>query len=256
MSAGRGVRAERGGRGAERGADFWSRRRAAVAAEEAHETREARPPEPEAEALDALPDEEALAALGLPDPDTLGPGDDFAAFMGRAVPATLRRRALRRLWTSNPTLANLDALVDYGQDFGDAATSAGRVATAYEVGRGIARRFERLVDAAADDTPGDGDGPSDGALSADAGARPEASALEPRADGAKPSMAAGDDAVSPTATGARADPDPSGGPELADEAIPDRPPAPGGTARATDTTPSRAAIAPRRMRFAFAEGSA
>ena len=244
-----GVRAERGVREAERGADFWSRRRAAVAAEEA---REARPPEPEAEAPDALPDEEALAALGLPDPDTLGPGDDFAAFMGRAVPATLRRRALRRLWTSNPTLANLDALVDYGQDFGDAATSAGRVATAYEVGRGIARRFERLVEAASDDAPGGGGASSDRASVTEPVTE---AAAWPEADGTELSPTGGDPA-GPTGTEAPAAPA-ERAMSTGDDAISDRSQAPGGTAP-TKGAPSAppAAVAPRRMRFAFAEGSA
>ena len=49
-------------------------------------------------------DEELLARLGLPDPETLVKGDDFSRFMSTAVPEHLRRRALRRLWRSNPTL--------------------------------------------------------------------------------------------------------------------------------------------------------
>ena len=37
-------------------------------------------------------------------------GDDFSGFMARNVPDHLRRRALRKLWVSNPVLANLDGL--------------------------------------------------------------------------------------------------------------------------------------------------
>ena len=128
---------------------FWSRRRAAVAAEATHAEA---PVEPMPEVVEPRDDAEILAALGLPDPDTLRPGDDVAAFMARAVPAHLRRRALRRLWTSNPVLANVDSLVEYGGDFTDAGVKAGIVATAYEVGRGMTRHVERLAgDARADE---------------------------------------------------------------------------------------------------------
>ena len=131
------------------GLDFWSRRRAAVAAEEVVAAApEAAAPEAAAPEMAEIDEAEALRELGLPEPETLGPGDDFAAFMGRAVPAALRRRALRRLWTTNPTLANLDAMVDYGGDFTDAALASRRVATAYEVGRGMARHARRLAEAA------------------------------------------------------------------------------------------------------------
>ena len=81
-------------------------------------------------------DEEILQELELPDPDTLGKGDDFTAFMKSAVPTRLRNRALRRLWLSDPTLANLDELLDYGDDFTDAATVVENMQTAYQVGKG------------------------------------------------------------------------------------------------------------------------
>ena len=80
------------------GADFWSRRKARVEAEAEAEALAARAAEEAArEAAQAgKTDEEICADLGLPDPDTLGPGDDFRAFMARAVPERLRRRALQR----------------------------------------------------------------------------------------------------------------------------------------------------------------
>ncbi|MGF1444986.1 MAG: DUF3306 domain-containing protein [Pikeienuella sp.] len=84
-------------------------------------------------------DAELLEELGLPDPDTLAPGDDVRGFMAEAVPARLRNRALRRLWRGNPVLANLDELVDYGDDFTDAATVVENLASAWQVGRGYLR---------------------------------------------------------------------------------------------------------------------
>lgn len=99
-----------------------------------------------AEELDLLSDDELLEHLDLPDPDTMQQGDDFTAFMKEAVPARLRNRALRKLWLSNPALANVDMLVDYGDDFTDAATVIPGMTTAYEVGKGIVRKIEELAE--------------------------------------------------------------------------------------------------------------
>ncbi len=119
--------------------DFWSRRRAAVAAEKAaEEAAEQKRLATEAEAaLAEKTDGEILDELGLSDPDELKPGDDFAAFMSRAVPDRLRRRALRQLWLSNPTLANVDGLLEYGEDYTDSATVLGAVTSLYEAGKGM-----------------------------------------------------------------------------------------------------------------------
>lgn len=131
--------------------DFWSRRRAAVRAEAKAEAaaqqavEEARLAADRARAEAEKTDEELLQDLGLPDPDMLKPGDDFAAFMQKQVPERLRRRALRKLWTSNPVLANLDGLLDYNDDFTDAATVLPDLRTAYEVGRGMYEHVRRLA---------------------------------------------------------------------------------------------------------------
>ena len=96
---------------------------------------------PAAEPPDAAPDDrtddQILAELDLPDPATLKPGDDITGFMQAAVPARLRRAALRQLWRSNPVLANLDELLEYGEDYTDAATVVENLQTAYRVGRGF-----------------------------------------------------------------------------------------------------------------------
>ena len=102
--------------------DFWARRRAGVAAEAKAEQDavEAKVLAEEHAALEELSEAEMLAELDLPDPDTMVQGDDFSVFMAKAVPDQIRRRALRTLWRSNPVLANVDMLVDYGEDFTDA----------------------------------------------------------------------------------------------------------------------------------------
>ena len=127
--------------------DFWSRRKSAVKEEFEEERRQAeikRASEIQVE-LDVKTDEEVLKELGLPDPDTLEPGDDFKVFMKEVVPERLRRRALKKLWLSNPLLANVDGLVDYGEDFTDAAVGAGFVETTYQVGKGMLKHIEELA---------------------------------------------------------------------------------------------------------------
>ncbi|NNU80380.1 DUF3306 domain-containing protein [Halovulum dunhuangense] len=123
-----------------RSGDFWSRRKARVAAEEAAEAKAAEATEEsrDRDALESMPDEEALEKLGLPDPDTLQAGDDFSAFLRGAVPERIRRRALRRLWISNPIINAHDGLTDYADDYrAMAEASSGVVATVYQVGKGL-----------------------------------------------------------------------------------------------------------------------
>jgi hypothetical protein len=129
--------------------DFWSRRRAGVKAEaEADARAQAVTPPEEHMRSDA----EILAELDLPDPDTLISGDDVAAFMARAVPEHLRRRALRRLWRLNPVLANLDGLNDYDGDFTTGSVPTGMLQTSYQVGKGLRAHIEALA-AQAEETP-------------------------------------------------------------------------------------------------------
>lgn len=117
-------------------ASLWSRRRAAVAAEEAADLAQQ---EEQAlqEAQAGKSDAELLAELELPDPDTLKPGDDFKAFMSKAVPEHLRKRALQKLWRSNPVLACVDGLNDYDEDFLTGSTGNGPISTTYQVGKGL-----------------------------------------------------------------------------------------------------------------------
>jgi hypothetical protein len=65
--------------------------------------------------------------------------------MSKAVPDRLRRRALRRLWLANPALANLDGLLDYGEDFTDSATVIENMQTAYQVGKGMTEHVLEMV---------------------------------------------------------------------------------------------------------------
>ncbi|WP_171122964.1 MULTISPECIES: DUF3306 domain-containing protein [unclassified Ruegeria] len=127
--------------------DFWSRRKAAVQAEADAEllTAEEQAISAQKAELEEKTDVEILAEFNLPDPDQLQAGDDVSGFMAKAVPDRLRRRALRRLWRLNPVLANVDGLVDYGEDYTDAACVIENLQTAYQVGKGMLAHVEALA---------------------------------------------------------------------------------------------------------------
>lgn len=126
---------------------FWARRRAAVQAEAEADIRaqEEAMLAARAEALAERDDAEILAEMGLPDPESMQRGDDFAAFMSREVPERLRRKALRTLWRSNPVLACVDGLNDYDDDFTIGATGNGPIKTAYQVGKGMMYHLEAMA---------------------------------------------------------------------------------------------------------------
>lgn len=125
---------------------FWDRRRAAVAKEAEAETRVALAREEAAAQaeLAECSDAELLERFNLPDPDGLKRGDDFTAFMVKAIPDHLRRRALRKLWVSDPVLACLDDLVDYADDYTQ-ASAVTKFSTSYQVGKGLRRHVEELA---------------------------------------------------------------------------------------------------------------
>ena len=153
----------------------WSRRKRATPEPAAQPL-----PEPEAPIEIAEPETEEeetalLEQLGLPKPESLGEGDDFAPFMKAGVPEFLRKRALRVLWRSNPVLANLDGLNDYDDDFNAPELTQKVLATGYQVGRGFVKK---VVEALEDDDPEET--PDDDALSVDNEvAELDSKALEP-----------------------------------------------------------------------------
>ena len=123
--------------------DFWSRRRAGVEAEaQVDEALEAgRLAEVEQAELAERSDDEILAELDLPEPEALQSSDEVRDFLNSAVPQRLKTRALRRLWRLNPILANVDGLVDYGEDYTDAAMIIENMQTVYQVGKGMLTAF-------------------------------------------------------------------------------------------------------------------
>ncbi len=71
--------------------------------------------------------------------DKLDYESDYTQFMDKSVSSADRHKALRKLWVSNPVLANMDGLDDYCEDYTDAAVCLpkGVMKTAYQYGRGF-----------------------------------------------------------------------------------------------------------------------
>lgn len=98
---------------------------------------------------DAAPsDEPRFAVEDLPEIDSLHAESDFTAFLRDGVPEELRRTALRRLWRLDPVFSDLDGLLEYGEDYTDAATVVENLKTAYRVGRGFISDEEAAAEAA------------------------------------------------------------------------------------------------------------
>jgi hypothetical protein len=189
----------------------WSRRKAAtrtapkapnpereMASEAAELPETAEPRDPAAPTGPRAPDDRdaAVDLEALPDIDSLTYESDFTAFMRKGVPPELRKRALQRLWRSNSTLANLDGLVEYGDDYTKIGTAKQVVRTAYQVGRGMLERIEPQA-------PGE-PAPPGAPLTADA-ARPPTQTEPGVPEAAAPgpdrlAAPAADEAVSATAT--------------------------------------------------------
>lgn len=78
----------------------------------------------------------------LPDLEEMDAASDFTPFLKKGVSEQLQRKALRKLWLSDPVLANVDGLLDYGDDFTDAAMVIENMKTVYTVGRGMVPKPE------------------------------------------------------------------------------------------------------------------
>lgn len=124
----------------------WSRRKTEARTETGGATvglqheEEAGQAETETEHVDPGP--ATLDPATLPDIDKMGPGSDFSIFMQAGVPPALKTKALRKLWRVKPELANLDGLLDYGEDLTGSFKVVDHLKTAYQVGRGFLKDNE------------------------------------------------------------------------------------------------------------------
>ena len=91
------------------------------------------------------------AKISLPPVETLHAKSDFTPFLKEGVPSLLKRAALRKLWKSDPTLANLDGLNDYDEDF--VKMSIGKVVkTAYTISQKFIETKEELTSKKSEET--------------------------------------------------------------------------------------------------------
>ena len=81
----------------------------------------------------------------LPPIDELTAESDYTVFLGKNVPEAIKRAALRKLWLSDPVLANLDRLNDYDEDYSIVDTVVTAVRTSYQVGKGYVEEAEEAV---------------------------------------------------------------------------------------------------------------
>ena len=87
-----------------------------------------------------LTDAELLEKYDLPDPATVTEESGLERFLnGEGLPGRVRQMALRRLWRLNPLFGVIDDMVEYGEDYTDAATVIEGMKTAYTVGKGYAK---------------------------------------------------------------------------------------------------------------------
>ena len=64
-----------------------------------------------------LTEEEQAYVETLPPVEELNKDSDFTGFMDKRVPEFLRRRALRKLWLSDPAFSFLDGMNEYDEDY-------------------------------------------------------------------------------------------------------------------------------------------
>jgi hypothetical protein len=97
-------------------------------------------PAPQASAPVASPSSDERSEIrpeDLPPIEELTAESDFTPFLKAGVPEELKKLALRKLWRSDPVFANLDGLVEYGEDFGALFRNPGPVSTLFRIGRGM-----------------------------------------------------------------------------------------------------------------------
>jgi len=87
-----------------------------------------------------LSDDELLEKYELPDPNDINEEAGLDRFFDGNTPERLRQMALRRLWRINPFFGIVDDMVEYGEDYTDAATVIDGMQTAYQAGKGYLKK--------------------------------------------------------------------------------------------------------------------
>ena len=113
-------------------------------------------PDPTAESEEdaALDDDQLLQKYGLTNPEEIEDEAGLEAFMQNGLPDRLRQMALRRMWRLNPLFRFADEMVEYGENYTDAATVIDGMTTAYQVGKGYLKKAFDALDDEGGDTEG------------------------------------------------------------------------------------------------------
>lgn len=80
----------------------------------------------------------------LPKIDSLVKDSDYTGFLQTGVPEALKKAAMRKLWLSDPVLANVDGLNDYDDDFNVIDKLISILDTNYQVGKGMVDPDEEI----------------------------------------------------------------------------------------------------------------
>jgi putative acetyltransferase len=123
--------------------DRWSRRKAA--ARQAEPVDDQPPPQREASAATSSTAQPVAPKAALTEADfadvnfeALDYGSEYGRFMQSGVPEAIRKKALQKLWLSDPIFTQVDPFNEYAGDYTDAAVAAqGPLKTAYKIGRGF-----------------------------------------------------------------------------------------------------------------------
>ena len=99
-----------------------------------------------ADGEEALSDHELLEKYELPDPETVEDEAGLDRFFEGDMPERLRSLALRRVWRLNPLFRFADEMVEYGEDYTDAATVVEGMQTAYQVGKGYLTKVKEAIE--------------------------------------------------------------------------------------------------------------
>jgi hypothetical protein len=168
-------------------------------------------PMPAADAAAAADEETPV----LPLIDELTAESDYTVFLGENVPDAITRAALRKLWLSDPVLANLDRLNDYDEDYSIVDTVVSAVRTSYQVGKGHVDEAEEIM---AKLEPSDAD--EEGGKIERVGARADSGAADGKASGTTGhSDAAGDESDAATRQMGAAEPNDADGRQAEDNDI-------------------------------------
>ena len=183
----------------------------------------------------ALDDAQLLEKYGLTNPEEIEDEAGLEAFMENGLPDRLRQMALRRMWRLNPLFRFADEMVEYGENYTDAATVIDGMTTAYQVGKGyLQKAFDALDEEdetgeeALPDPEAGRDDPEEAAgepRDADAGA-PEAADEAPEPPASKAESAVVDSSFDSISDNASGGVKPQAVPALWDDSQPEEPPRP------------------------------